>query len=43
MRFPLARLRPRHIVLLTVAYGLGLVVVKLGPALVAAWQAAGAG
>jgi hypothetical protein len=33
MRFSLARLRPRHIVLLTVAYWLGLVVVKLGPAI----------
>jgi hypothetical protein len=38
MRFSLARLRPRHIVLLTVAYWLALVVVKLGPAIAAAWQ-----
>jgi hypothetical protein len=38
MRFSLGRLRPPHIVLLTVAYWLGLVVVKLGPAIAAAWQ-----
>ncbi len=38
MTFSLARLWPRHIVLLTVAYWLGLVVVKLGAALVAAWR-----
>jgi hypothetical protein len=38
MRFSLARLRPRHIALLTVAYWLGLVAVKLGPAIAAAWQ-----
>jgi hypothetical protein len=38
MRFSLGRLRPLHIVLLTVAYWLGLVVVKLGPAIAAAWQ-----
>jgi hypothetical protein len=38
MRFSLARLRPRHIVLLAVAYWLGLVVVTLGSAIAAAWQ-----
>ena len=38
MTFSLARLRPRHIALVTVAYWLGLGVVKLGPAIAAAWQ-----
>jgi len=38
MTFSLARLRPRPIALLTVAYWLGLVVLKLGPAIAAAWQ-----
>jgi hypothetical protein len=38
MTFSLARLRRPHIALLTVAYWLGLVVVKLGPAIAAAWQ-----
>jgi hypothetical protein len=38
MTFSLARLRPGHIALWTVAYWLGLVVVKLGPAIAAAWQ-----
>lgn len=38
MTFSLGRLRPRHIALFTVTYWLGLVVVKLGPAIAAAWQ-----
>jgi hypothetical protein len=38
MRLSLSRLRPLHIALLTVAYWLGLAAVKLGPAIVAAWQ-----
>jgi hypothetical protein len=37
-RLSLARLRPLHIAVLTVAYWLGLAVVKLGPAILAAWQ-----
>ncbi len=37
-RLSLARLRPLHIALLTVAYWLGLAVVKLGSAFLAAWQ-----
>jgi hypothetical protein len=38
MKLSLSRLRPPHIALLTMAYWLGLVVVKLGPAIAAAWQ-----
>jgi hypothetical protein len=38
MRWSLSRLRPVHIVLLSTAYWLGLLVVKLGAAIVAAWQ-----
>jgi hypothetical protein len=38
MRLSLARLRPLHVALLTMAYWLGLAVVKLGPAIVAAWR-----
>ena len=38
MRWSLARLRPVHLVLFTAAYWLGLVVTKLGSAILAAWQ-----
>jgi hypothetical protein len=38
MRLSLGRLRTPHVILLTIAYWLGLVVVKLGPAIAAAWQ-----
>jgi hypothetical protein len=38
MRWSLSRLRPLHIALLSTAYWVGLIVVKLGAAIVAAWQ-----
>jgi hypothetical protein len=38
MRWSLSRLRPLHIALLSTAYWVGLIVVKLGAPIVAAWQ-----
>jgi hypothetical protein len=40
MRWSLSRLRPRHIALLTAAYWIGLAVLKLGGAMLAAWWVA---
>ena len=38
MRWSLSRLRPLHIALLSASYWLGLAAVKLGSAILAAWQ-----